>query len=370
MPRSRFPSSRPRLPQKGSLLQRLREFARTILRRLRPPRRLYFTRAGTLLTIAIIALGFATLNTGNNLLYLVLGGLLGLIMLSGWLSERVLRNIMVKRRLPHAAVAGDPVRIVYEVTNLKRRFPSLALEFKEERFPDAAFLSAAWPGKVGLARGEFTVKRRGVLRLGKLIVRTSFPFGLFVKERDLNLPGTLVVWPRSDRTVRQPLRAGERVRRIGTTAAGVAVGRGEYRSLRGYLPGDDPRDVHWRSTARAGAPVVREYERDSTDTLWICLDLRATDCDAAEAAVEVAASLAARAERENERFGLATNDAVIDPGSGPGQMEAVLDLLARARFRMDAPLLSPPTDPGQCVLVTPAPPGDPHYADHFSGIDA
>jgi uncharacterized protein (DUF58 family) len=353
------------------LLRRLREAAKTLRRWLRPPRRLRFTRAGTLLTVAIIALGFATLNTGNNLLYLVLGGLLGLIMVSGWLSEQVLRGIMVKRRLPHAAVAGNPVSIVYEVTNLKRRFPSLALELREERFPDGAFLSAAWPGKVGLARGEYTVKRRGVLRFSRLIVRTGFPFGLFVKERDLRMPGTLVVWPRSDRTVREPLRAGERVRRIGTTAAmGVAIGRGEYRSLRGFLPGDDPRDVHWRSTARTGVPVVREYERDSSDTLWICLELRAIDGDAAEAAVEIAASLAARAERENERFGLATNDAVIDPGSGPGQMESVLDMLARARFRMDAPPLSPPTDPGQCVLVTAARQRDPLYADHFSGTDA
>lgn len=324
-----------------------------------------------LLTLAIVALGFATLNTGNNLLYLVLGALLGLIMLSGWLSEQALRNIQVRRRLPYAAVAGAPVRIVYEVTNLKRRFPSLALELKEERVANAAFLSAAWPGKAGLAHGEFIVKRRGVLRFGKLIVRTGFPFGLFIKERDLGLPGTLVVWPRADRLVREPLRAGERVRRIGTTAAmGVAIGRGEYRSLRGYLPGDDPRDVHWRSTARTGVPVVREYERDSTDTLWICLDLRAADSDAAEAAVEIAASLAARAERENERFGLATNDAVIDPGNGPGQMEAVLDVLARARFRLEAPTLSPPTDPGQCVLVTAGPEGDPHYADRFSGTDA
>jgi uncharacterized protein (DUF58 family) len=357
-------------PLRGRWQQRVRSTVQTVRRWLRPPRRLHFTRAGTLLTGAIVALGFATLNTGNNLLYLILGGLLGLIMLSGWLSEQVLRGIMVRRRLPYAAVARDPVRIGYEVTNLKRRFPSLALELLEHGFPDPAFLSGVWPCKVAVARGEFTIARRGVVRFGTLIVRTGFPFGLFVKERDLSMPGTLVVWPRSDRAVREPLRAGERIRRIGSTATmGVAIGRGEYRSLRGYLPGDDPRDVHWRSTARRGMPVVREYERDSTDTLWICLDLRAPDGDAAEVAVEIAASLAAQAAAENERFGLATNDAVVDPGTGPGQMEAVLDTLARVRFRSAAPALTPPTDPGQCVLVTVGPQGDPHYADHFSAVD-
>jgi uncharacterized protein (DUF58 family) len=351
------------------LPQRIRRPLFVLREWLRPPRRLQFTRAGGLLTLSIVALGFATLNTGNNLLYLVLGGLLGLIMLSGWLSEQVLRGLHIRRRLPHSAVAGDPIRISYEVTNLKRHFPTLAIELIEKRFPVPAFLSAAWPGKMGVARGEFRATRRGILRFGKLTVRTSFPFGLFVKERDLTVPATLIVWPRSDRPVREPVRAGERVRRIGTTTTGVAVGRGEYRSLRGYQPGDDPRDVHWRSTARTGVPVVREYERDATDTLWICLDLRAENSDAAEAAVEIAAALAARAAQENERFGLALNHAVIDPGTGPGQMEAVLNTLARVEFSLYAPVLTPPTDPGQCVLVTAGAIGDPLYADHFSGLE-
>ena len=89
-------------------------------------------------------------------------------------------------------------------------------------------------------------------------------------------------------------------------AAGAA--RGEYRSLRQYQPGDDPRDVHWRSSARRNVPVVREYERDSADTLWLCLDLRAAPGEAAELACEIAATLAARAARLGERFGLATNE--------------------------------------------------------------
>jgi uncharacterized protein (DUF58 family) len=337
---------------------------------LKPPRRLRFTRAGALLSVGIVALGFATLNTGNNLLYLVLGGLLGLIMLSGWLSEQVMRGLDIKRRLPHTAVVGEPIRITYEVTNLKRRFPTLAIELVEERVPVPAFLSVAWPGKIGLARGEFRAARRGILRLSRLTVRTSFPFGLFVKERDLMVPASLIVWPRSDRKVRDAVRAGERVRRIGTTTTGVAIGRGEYRSLRGYQPGDDPRDVHWRSTARTGVPVVREYERDATDTLWICLDLRAEPSDAAEVAVEIAATLAARAALENERFGLALNLSVIDPGTGPGQIETVLNTLARVEFDPNAPQLAPPTDPGQCVLITAGAHGDPLYADHFSGLDS
>jgi uncharacterized protein (DUF58 family) len=301
----------------------------------------------------------------------VLGGLLGLIMLSGWLSEQVLRRIGIRRRLPRAGVAGQPIRVTYEITNHKRRFPSLAVEFTENGLAGPAYLSIAPAGKTGLARGDLLIAKRGVHRFEEITARTSFPFGLFVKERDLEVPGTLIVWPRSDLNLRPAVRAGERVRRIGTvvTAAGGA-GRGEYRSLRQFMPGDDPRDVHWRSSARRGEPVVREYERDATDTLWLCLDLQSVPGAACEVAVEITATLAARAGRMNERFGLATNDTVIDPGSGPGQLEAVLDALARARFRSDAPALQTPTDPAHCVLISSRAAGSGDYADHFTPADA
>ncbi|MEX2281645.1 MAG: hypothetical protein WEE89_04055, partial [Gemmatimonadota bacterium] len=146
----------------------LREFLRKLRVWFRPPRRLRFTRAGGLLTGAIVALGFATLNTGNNLLYLVLGGLLGLIMLSGWLSEQVLRRIVIRRRLPRAGVASQPIRIAYEVTNLKRRFPSVALEFIEAGLTTPAFLAIAAPGKTAVARSELRIEQRGVHRLDEI----------------------------------------------------------------------------------------------------------------------------------------------------------------------------------------------------------
>ncbi len=337
----------------------------------RPPRRLRFTRSGWLLIGAIVALGFATLNTGNNLLYLVLGGLLGLIMLSGWLSEQVLRRIMIRRRLPRAGVAGQPIRVGYEVTNLKLRFPSVALEIIEAGLDAPAFLAIAAPGKTAVARAELTIATRGVYRLNEITVRTRFPFGFFIKERDLSVPATLVVWPRADRDVRSARRAGERMRRIGDTLpAAVGAGRGEYRSLRPYQPGDDLRDIHWRSSARRGEPVVREYERDSTDTLWLCLPLGAAPSQAGELAIEVVAGLAARAARMGDRFGLATSDVVIDPGTGPGQLEAVLDCLARARFRPNVPAFSPPTDPAHCVLITAGSADGAGYADHFTAADA
>lgn len=333
----------------------------------RPPRRLRFTRTGLMLTGVIGALGFAALNTGNNLLYLVLGALLGLIMVSGWLSEQMLRHNQIHRRLPRAAVAGEPLRLTYEVTNHKRRLPTLSVELREAQFGEAAYLPSAWPGKTGQARANILPPKRGVYALSRIIVSTSFPFGLFIKERDLELHGYLTIWPRTDRAVRTPRVAGELARRTGdNTARTAGLGRGDYRGLRSYVPGDDPRDVHWRSSARLRQPVVREFERDASESMWVCLDLRAPSDDRAEEAVEIAAALVARAIREGHRVGFASNDTLIEPGSGPGQLEHVCDALARARFRRDAPPLVQPASGEDCVLVTATGRAVGSYADTFA----
>jgi uncharacterized protein (DUF58 family) len=326
---------------------------------LRPPRRLRFTRAGGFFTAGVIALGFATLNTGNNLLYLLLGALLGLIVVSGWLSEQAIQKIRIVRRAPHG-MAGEPMTMTYEVHNGKRRLPTLALELIEADAPIAAFLPSVAAGKSAHARVDLTFDRRGVYRLHRFTLSTSFPFGLFIKERDVVFPGTIVVWPRTDRRPREARRGGVRMRRAGVEQASTfAGGRGNYRSLRPYQSGDDPRDVHWRSSARHKDPVVREYERDAAETLWLALDLRTPDTDAGEAAIEIAASLAARAVGRGERVALITNDTIIDPGAGGAQLERVLDTLARARIREEAPTLTPPVSRQDCVLVaTQAATGD------------
>ncbi len=344
---------------------RLSRTAAGIRRWFRPPRRLRFSRAGWLFTGGTLVMGFAAIGTGNNLLYLVLGAMLGFITLSGWLSEQMIRRLEVRRRPVRGLTAGRPGRIAYDLRNAKRRLPSLAVEIGEAGREGRAWVAALEAGEGATVRAETTWERRGVYPLETVTLATSFPFGLFRKERDLEIAGEATVWPRHDRAVREPRLAGERVRRAGESFAGAAGARGEYRGLRPYRPGDDPRDVHWRTTARVGHPVVREYERDRATALWICLDLRAAPGDEAETAVEIAASLAAAAAARGDPFALATPEARVAPGTGAAQLERVLDALARARLRPGAPPPAPPVPARECVLVT-AGAGEGSWGDVFT----
>lgn len=346
---SRAPALAARVFRPGArALARVRE----IWREIRAWRRISFTAGGALFTAGAFAIGFAAMNTGNNLLYLLLGAMLGFIAVSGWLSEQAIRALRIERHVPRAVSVGQEMRIGYDVANHKDRLPSMAVEIVEGDLPGRAFLARVEPRGTTHVKSLNTFVRRGIFPLRTVTLSTAFPFGLFRKERDLDIPGEIVVWPRTDRPVRAPSPPGGRVPRSGPGVKGAQGLRGEYRSLRAYRPGDDPRDIHWRSSARFSDPVLREYERDGADTRWICLDLRSEPGDPAEVAVEAAASLARQAMAEGRGFGLVAGASFIDAGEGAGQLERVLDVLARVEFRAGAPLPDPPVDRGSCVLVS------------------
>ena len=326
-------------------------WVRDAWKRLRAWRRISFTSGGLAFTLGTTAVGFAALNTGNNLLYLLMGAMLGFITVSGWLSEQAIRGLAIERRHPRAVTVGHDFRIVYEVRNEKARMPSLAVEISEAGLADRAFLGHVAPGQRAVTRSVNSFVQRGVYPLDTVTLSTGFPFGMFRKERDIEIPGQVIVWPRTDRPVRDIDAGAARSSRSGAAARGTAAVRGEYRSLRGYRAGDDPKDIHWKSSARLREPVIREYERDGADTRWICLDVRGEADAGAEVAIEIAAALAARSVFEQRPFALVAGRDVIAPGEGPAQLERVLDLLAHVDFSPNAPAPTPPVDPSACVVV-------------------
>ena len=329
-------------------------------------RRVQFTKAGLVFSLGAFAIGFVAFNTGNNLLYLLFGAMLGLIVVSGWLSEQVIRQLAVYRRVPRGTTVGNPTRICYEVENRRKRIPSLALEVGEAGLQERGFLPFIAPGGRGRTQAETTFVQRGIFELTAVRVSTSFPFGLFLKSRDLPLSGELVIWPRSDRAVRPPDPGGGATHRA-AAFLGVAAGtRGEYRGLRTYRPGDDPRDIHWRTSARLGQPMVREYEEGDSEALWLCLDSGGPPGERAEIAIEIVASLAARAFREGRRFGFFSHHQTIEAGLGPGQLERILGALARVDFSPDTPLPRPPIARRRCVLVTLRPGAGRGFGDIYS----
>lgn len=336
-------------------------------RRVRAWRRIRFTRAGVFVTVGALAVGAAAITTGNNLLYLLLGALLGAMAVSGWLSEHTLRSLEIARSVPAGVPVDREFRIRYRVKNRKRRLASFAVELQEPGLPGVALIPRVRPGHEVEAASRHTFVQRGVHPLEALTLATEFPFGLFRKERDVPLPGEVVIWPRTDRPVpERVLGAGDDAAELPTAALAGAAARGEFRSLREYRFGDDARDIHWRTSARLRRPVVREYDRDAGQALWVVLDTACPPGPDAEAAVELAASLCARAHATRRPFALSTGSCQVEPGAGEVHLERTLDALARVDFPgSGSPGGEVPLD--RAVLVTTGAPR-PGYADILRAV--
>ena len=172
-------------------------------------RRSTFTRLGRWYCGLTVGIGFAAINTGNNLLFLVLGVLLSSIIVSGVLSENALREIKLTRQLPLEASVGKPVLIGLTVVNEKKRAPSFSLELRElkgqvsRRDISSRALAAGARRRDGLSL--LPPERRGWLQIRPARrSATRSPFGLFEKARPLDALRQLIVFFRG-RSIRRTL---------------------------------------------------------------------------------------------------------------------------------------------------------------------
>ncbi len=244
------------------------------LRRIRPVRKLKFTREGKYFVGITLGVGFAAINTGNNLLYLLLGMLLSLIVLSGVMSELSLRSLTVVRRLPPRAQVGRAHLVEIEVFNRKRRIPSYAIEVEDLRAGQPAdkrcFFLKISPNSAQVAAYRRSPQRRGRDRHTGFRIATRFPFGLFEKSREVECEGELIIYPAVDEI---RLRCDDGGRRAGLAATAQRGSGDDILGLRALRDGDDPRDIYWRKST-LDQPVVRERARDARPDIQLRLEVR------------------------------------------------------------------------------------------------
>jgi uncharacterized protein (DUF58 family) len=246
------------------------------------------TREGVVYLAGIFVVALAALNTGNNLLFLVLGCMLAGIVLSGILSRITLSGIELHLELPEHVFAGEPAPAVVELTNLKRTLPSFALRVMGQKIEDNARAVEGKRSKLGAAlldrpvyfpylprgqsvrnRVELLFPHRGVYRQETLALRSRFPFGFLEKTRKLPARAEISVYPSIEPTETfyeiLPLLSGE--------LESYQRGRGhDLYAIRDFVSTDGARFVDWKASAKAGSMKVREFAREDERRVLIALD--------------------------------------------------------------------------------------------------
>jgi uncharacterized protein (DUF58 family) len=302
---------------------------------LRPPRILRPTRAGWSFFAITFGVGFAALNTGNNLLYLVLSLMLAFLVLSGVLSESALRGVQVRRRLPREIFAGAENPVTLEITNRQRRVPAFALVI-EDRLrtaggPEAAagrvFALRIGAGATEVRGYRLVPDQRGPLEFVGFQVSTRFPFGLFSKSLTLAESGEALVYPGVDPLPVSPGLGGtpdegECARDTGDGASAA--------SLREFAPGDPMRRIHWPASLRRGSLYVRQLESARAAEVEVRLRTQGVaDGLEFERGVRWAASEVVALLDAGRRVALRTDAAYLAADAGAGQRARLLSFLAR-----------------------------------------
>ncbi len=245
-------------------------------------RRLSTTREGAVFLVLTVLFGVAAINTGTNLLYLLLSLLLSMIVASGVLSELNVKGLQLMRALPPAVFAGEVSTLYVSVHNPRRWLPAFIIEVAERRGPfgpegettrgPAVLLPRLDPGERHRIGFRHRFVRRGVFTLEGFELRTRFPFGFFIKYAYARLPAELVVYPRL-RPIRRALWQRHGRRPGGRRRSPYLERSGEtFHSLRPYRPGDSRRSIHWRSSARLARLHVKQFAPERTPRIAIVVD--------------------------------------------------------------------------------------------------
>jgi uncharacterized protein (DUF58 family) len=345
------------------------EFHHFVSQRLRP--------AGVALGLVLLLATCLAIGHDRNSIYQLFSLSLGMVLIGiPWAMLRR-ANLEAKRELPRFATAGQPLRYQIRVWNHGRK--RLSRAWLADTPPDPRpkledYLTLREPGEEernafdrrlayfrwqwlmlenrcftgGVSRQDILVPpdqsinvameilplRRGVIQLQDLRLLLPDPFGLFQRCRKIKAPSaTITVLPKRYRLPPIELPGGAAFRISGEANTHGIGTTGEFMGLRDYRPGDPLRQIHWKSWARTGRPIVKELEDTYFPRYGLVVDT--FSCDPTdhvfEEAISVAASFAAAIDTNQSLLDLMfiKNQAhMVTAGRGVDRAEKLLEVLA------------------------------------------
>lgn len=279
----------------------------------------------------------AAINTGNNLMYLVLATLFGAFIVSWTLAGMSLRGLEARVALPLEIFAGEESLIDFTIARNRAgasRALSLALSGSGEPQGHVPYLENLAGGDRTKLQGLVRYPERGHHELRGVRVSTTYPFGLLRRRRLHADRRELWIYP-AIMPIEEILRLGG-----GERSAVDALRRGRdggLINLRPFMPGDDRRLLHWKASAKTGALMVKELSREEDTTVLIHFNHFSAgppdkDTDKLfETGVSLAASLAYHGRADGLTMVFSAPGLRLSPESGETHIAGFLRYLAAVR---------------------------------------
>ncbi len=260
---------------------------------------------------AAVLLYLISWNVGSGWLYFVTVLLLAFPLVSIVLCRINTGRIDIKLASPASATAGERLPVMLSVIN-SSFWPRFCLELNLE-FAGArklVFIPVLGPKETNAIELSIDDPQRGVYTGAEVRLSSAAPAGLARSRRRFNVDSPAVVYPGWQLLVSDWATGQKNAGYMVSSAIPTRNTASDYLGVRDYRPGDSPRSIHWRTSARTNNLAVIEYARQAAMTPVFLIDKfceaeRGTGAASTfEAAVTIAASLAQRESRQNRRFGL------------------------------------------------------------------
>ena len=342
-----------------------------------------FTPAGLVLAGLMVGAAVMGIDTERSTTYQVFTLAAAMFIAAAFFLWRFRPQLAVTRLLPPLATAGEPCTYCVRLENrgavverglivqdqradprpsltqfLRSGVPPNARSFIERHSGyarwrwlinrrgdihlDALRVERLLPGQSIELSAQFTPTRRGVLRFESVLLARPDPLGLVKACRNVRQPQDICILPRRYRLPRLTLPGARRYQQGGMALAASVGDSEEFISLREYRPGDPLKRVHWRSYARTGKPVVKEFQDEFFERHCLVLDTFVGPEHEAtfEAAVSVASSFVCAIDTHEcllDLLFVGDRPVAFTSGRGVLEPERLLELLAGAQPTNDRP---------------------------------
>lgn len=297
------------------------------------------TKEGKRFIFVTALIGLAAFNTGNNLIYILLGMMLSIHALSYIALAVNLHGIELSAKVRRHVFAEEQCTVEILASNTKRFIPSYSLNISlSSPVEGRAAIARIGSGESSSCDLELTFPHRGLYTYGQFILDSGFPFIFYTKKVRVKTQGSVTVYPKVIAVGGLAMNKAE-----GEDIAHRQKGEGEdLYSLREFSYGDDIRRVSWKTSAKLDKLILREFADETPETVTIVLDdIQPLDNQAFERAVSLCAGLATRFSGEGYPVGLLTCHHYVQPGIGKDHLYRIMELLA----------VIAETDTWECLLV-------------------
>ncbi|HJV66833.1 MAG TPA: DUF58 domain-containing protein [Geomonas sp.] len=256
-----------------------------------------------------LLLGVAAVNTGNNLLFLVVSAMLGFMAVSGLLGWMNIRGLSVRVRLPDEVYAGTQTLASIGIENRKRVLPSFLVTATLSGSPASFIMLDPRVQQTGSVL--LTFSRRGLQTLPAARISSPFPVNFFVRFRMVEVTGSYPVFP-APRPFSAPLLGGKPDAGQARAASGKGY-EGDLAKISDYTGAESLKQIHWRLSAKHEVFKVKEMTATSQEPVLLEIDqLPGGDL---EERLSSGTYLVNRLIKSGRPVGLKVGDRVIAPGT-------------------------------------------------------